>query len=293
MKALYINRDCAKKRRNKKVAFIIALTRAAIFLCVFSPAWDAQGQINTENDSIRIETLPVDSSRLRIIENKAFGVGERLTFSLDYGFIHAGTAIMTVEKIDRLVGRDCFHITSWAFSSGTFSFFFKVRDKIDSYIDVQGIYSLRTEKHLQEGRYKAERVYNLYQLHGVSRNMARGDTLHIPPFAQDALSALYYVRTQELIIGTKVMVPQFDNGKIYNLAVDIQKKEKIKVPAGEFNTILVEPLLASEGIFQREGRMRIWLTDDERKIPVKMTSKIAIGSIGAHLERIQTDFGQE
>ncbi len=288
---MYTRDGYAPGRNLRKATLLFIAAGTVLLVTAFSAAGKAAAQILSENDSIRIETMPVDSTRLRFIENKAFAVGERLTFSVDYGFIHAGTAIMTVERIDKIMGREVFHITSWAFSGRTFSFFFKVEDKIDSYVDVEGLFSWRSEKHIREGKYRADRVYNLYQLHGIARNMIRGDTLHIPPFAQDALSALYYVRTQELIPGTQIHIPQFDNGKMYNLAVDIQKREKIKVPAGEFNAILVEPLLASEGIFKSEGRMRIWLTDDERKIPVKMTSKIAIGSIGAHLSRIQTDFG--
>ena len=119
--------------------------------------------------------------------------------------------------------------------------------------------------------------------------MSKGDTIHIPPFVQDALSALYFVRTQPLHVGDTFRIPHFDNGNLYDLAVIVHKKEKIKVPAGTFQTILVEPLMASEGIFKRKGKLNIWMTDDERRIPVKMTSKIAIGSIGANLARIEND----
>ena len=265
-----------------------------LILSVVGMIWDTTmglSQTTAPVDSFVLTDIPVDSSRLRIVENKAFAVGERLTFSVDYGFIHAGTALMTIENITKMHGRECYHITSWAFSSGAFAVFFKVRDKIDTYVDTEGIFSWRSEKHLREGKYKADRVYDLYQLRGVSRNAVNGDTLTIPPFIQDALSSLYYVRTQPLEIGDLFRIPHFDNGKVYDLGLKVHKKEKIKVPAGSFQTILVEPLMASEGIFKKEGRMKVWLTDDERRIPVKMTSKIAIGSIGAHLTRIETDFG--
>lgn len=248
-------------------------------------------QTTSPADSFNLADIPVDSSKLRSVENRAFAVGERLIFSVDYGFIHAGMAMMTVENITKMHGRKCYHVTSWAFSSGAFAVFFKVRDKIDTYIDTEGIFSWRSEKHLREGRYKADRVYDLYQLHGISRNAVNGDTLTIPPFVQDALSSLYYVRTLPLEIGDFFRIPHFDNGKVYDLGIKVHKKETIKVPAGSFQTILVEPLMASEGIFKKEGRLKVWLTDDERRIPVKMTSKIAIGSIGAHLTRIETDFG--
>ena len=109
------------------------------------------GQTKAQKDSFSLSQIPVDSTRLRTIQNKAFTAGEKLVYSVDYGFIHAGTALLTVEKIDRIHGRNCYYITSWALSSPAFSMFFKVEDKIVSYLDVEGLFSWRSEKHLREG----------------------------------------------------------------------------------------------------------------------------------------------
>ena len=107
------------------------------------------------------------------------------------------------------------------------------------------------------------------------------------PFTQDALSAFYFVRTQSLNVGESFQLPQFDNGKMYNFEVRVLKKEKIKVKAGIFNTILLEPMLLTEGLFRHKGRIRVWITDDERRIPVKMSSSIIIGSVEATLTKIE------
>lgn len=76
----------------------------------------------------------------------------------------------------------------------------------------------------------------------------------------------------------------FADGKLYPLKIIVHAKEKVTVPAGVFSCYKVEPLLQSEGIFRQKGRLIIWLTDDNHRLPVKMTSKISIGNIGTNLE---------
>jgi hypothetical protein len=65
--------------------------------------------------------------------------------------------------------------------------------------------------------------------------------------------------------------------------VQVLKKDRIKLPIGTFDTVIVKPLMQSEGIFNRKGEIYIWLTDDEKHIPVKMQTKVAVGSITATL----------
>lgn len=277
---------------GNKIYKNIHYIESVIFLLIILFLGTLSAQTKVVKDTLALALLPVDSNRMRTIDNAAFSVGERLIYSVDYGFIHAGTAIMTVEKIINIQGRDCYYITSLALSSPSFSFFFKVEDRVVSYLDRKGLFSWRTEKHIREGKYRAERLYDLDQWRGVARNVIKGDTVMIPRFVQDALSALYFSRTQTFKEGDEIQIPHFDNGKLYNMTVRVGSKEKIKVPAGTFQTILVEPLMASEGIFKHKGQMQIWLTDDQRRIPVKMTSKIIIGNIGAHLTSIEKDYGQ-
>jgi hypothetical protein len=97
---------------------------------------------------------------------------------------------------------------------------------------------------------------------------------------------LYFVRTQELKVGTSVYVDNFTDGENYKLEVKVLKKENVAVEAGNFDCIVVEPLTQSVGVFKHEGRLKVWLTDDRLKMPVLMKSKILVGSISAEL----TDF---
>jgi hypothetical protein len=109
------------------------------------------------------------------------------------------------------------------------------------------------------------------------------DTIEIPPYTQDPLSVLYYVRTQNLEVGKSLFIDNFTDGKLYPLEVRVLEKERITVKAGTFDCIVVEPLLQAAGVFKHEGKLKVWLTDDRLKMPVLMKSKVLVGSISAEL----------
>ena len=224
---------------------------------------------------------PIDPGLDRYIENNAFGIGEKLTFDIGYGFINAGYATMEVAELIDYNERPCFLVTSTANSNKFFSSFYRVEDKVTSIVDGVGIFSWFFEKKLSEGNYRALKKYSFDQLN--RRVFYDKDTIEVPPYVQDALSALYYVRTQELKVGQSVFVENFTDGKKYPLEVKVHRKEIIKVKAGKFDCVVVEPLLLSSGIFKHEGKLTVWLTDDRLKMPVLMKSKVLVGSISAEL----------
>ena len=104
--------------------------------------------------------------------------------------------------------------------------------------------------------------------------------------AQDILSSLYYVRMMDLEVGRSVFIENHADKKNYPLEIRVLKKERIKVPAGEFDCTVVEPVLRSAGLFSQKGRLTVWLSDDEARIPVLMKSKVVIGSISAVLTEV-------
>ena len=220
----------------------------------------------------------------RYVENVAFGIGERFSFDINYGFINAGTASMEVARLIEYGGRPCYQIVTRANSNSFFSTFYTVDDRVESIIDAIGLFSWRFEKNLREGSYRSNRTYAFDQRE--HRTVYQGDTIEVAPWVQDAVSVLYFVRTQELMVGTSVYVDNFTDGENYKLEVKVLKKENISVEAGNFDCIVVEPLTQSVGVFKHEGRLKVWLTDDRLKMPVLMKSKILVGSISAEL----TDF---
>jgi hypothetical protein len=240
-------------------------------------------------DTTAVDTLNsqyVAASAFRKLENKAFQVGEHLVFDIAYKFVVAGTATMSIPDTQWVHGRPCYHVVTTATSSKFFDTFFKVRDKVETFIDMEGLFPWKFEKHIREGNYRTDRYVEYDQVnHRAIHNQK--DTLAVPPFVQGVLSSFYYVRTVPLEVRKSFDIDNYGDGKLYPLRVLVHRKMRVEVPAGVFDCIVVEPVLRGEGIFNQKGRLAIWLTDDERRIPVLMKSKVLVGSIDVRLKAIE------
>ncbi|MBU0474796.1 MAG: DUF3108 domain-containing protein [Bacteroidetes bacterium] len=224
----------------------------------------------------------------RKIENKAFTVGEKLTFNVKYGFVTAGVAVMEIPKIKRIAGRDVYHVTFSVNSLPSFDPFYKVRDRYETYLDVEALFPWRFEQHVREGGFSMDFAAFFDHRKGVAKT-SKG-SYDIPANINDIVSAFYYSRTLDytgLKVGDKFELHNFYKKKVYPLDVVYKGKETIEVEAGTFNCIMVEPIIAEGGLFKTEGQITIWLSDDELKIPVKVKTKIIIGSIDAELAKFE------
>ena len=222
----------------------------------------------------------------RVIRNNAFEVGEKLTFIIRYGIIVAGSATMGIPEIIDVNGKQAYKIVTKARSGSFFSAFFKVRDNVESLMDKDGLFSWGFKKQLREGRYRSKRSVVYDQINGWAINN-KNDSLQIPPCVQDILTSFYYIRTMDIAVGNSKYIDNHADNKLYPLEIKVHKKERIKVKAGTFDCIVVEPIIRASGLFKHKGRLLIWLTDDERRIPVQMKSKVIIGYITAELKKME------
>jgi hypothetical protein len=158
-----------------------------------------------------------------------------------------------------------------------------VDDRVESFMDVHGLYSLRYDKHLREGKFIADVSMIFDQENNLAIYNAGKDTFEVAEYVQDVLSAFYFVRTQKLTVGKSIFVDNHTDRKNYPMEVKVLRKEKVKVEAGEFDCLVVEPILQTPGIFEQKGSLTVWLTDDEVKMPVLMKSKVIVGSISTEL----------
>lgn len=234
-----------------------------------------------------------------MVSHYPFRIGEKLEFEIKYGFIKAGRATMEVVDTLKLFNRTALLIQTTAKSSKGFDPFFKVRDTVQSYVDYTSFLSLKFIKKLREGGY----FYDLKVIYNLDSNIAHiswvrykdyvgnvkkkdSTKISIPSEIYDVLASFYKIRTYQLDVDSVVYITNNDNKKIYDLRVQVLKRETVKVPAGKFRCLKIEPKLKGEAIFKQKGRLWIWVTDDEYKIPVKMSSKVMIGSITTVLKKI-------
>jgi hypothetical protein len=215
-----------------------------------------------------------------------FAPGERLSFSVQYGLITAGDASLEVDSLLRQrEGRVTYHLVSQATSNSMFSTFFKVHDRVESFMDTLELHSVRFEKHLREGNFKQDRMTRFDQERHKAMDGQR--ECDVAEHVQDILSSLYYVRTVPLEVGKSVYVPNHDNGKNYPLEVKVHARERVVVDAGTFDCLVIEPILLGEAVFKQNGRVKVWVTDDDLHMPVLLKSKVFVGAIAGVLTRFE------
>ena len=222
----------------------------------------------------------------RPVANKTFGPGERLVYDVEFGAVTAGQGSLEILSFETVNGHTSYHFRAEAKSSKGFDYIYKVRDRMDSYVDSTMFIVHKFMKRLREGNYKDDKVVSYDHATRKATMVTAGKENRITEFdtlAVDVLSSLYFLRQLSLEVGKPAHIPVHDIDKKYPLLVEVQKKETISVPAGKFDCIKVEPKLESEGIFKRKGRIWVWLTDDERHVPVMMASELPFGAIHANL----------
>jgi len=211
--------------------------------------------------------------------------GESLTFSVGWEFINAGRATMHVSTPEQ----NKYTIQTFARTNKILDIFKKVRDTITS----QGIC---IDNHMQSTNFDLEQHERKY--HAVKKTRFdwqhdqvfytqnnKTDTYKVKAGHLNVMDAFFLVRNQPLEAGQTLSIPVFDSRKTYEVVVHVDKKtKKLHTPWGEYiDCILVEPKLKTAGVFSSKGKMKIWMTNDERHIPIKLVAKIKIGHIVATL----------
>lgn len=214
-----------------------------------------------------------------------FAAGEQLVFEVSWLGIVAGTLEMTVEPPRPSDAPPAYRITSTARSNPFFTRIFPVDDRIESVAAATPFRSLRFSKRLREG----SKAIDEEILFDPARNVAlfEGQEVATPERVQDSLSALYYLRTLPLEPGNSLQVPVHSGGRNYDLLVDVLARERIETPFGRRVAIKVEPHRGYEGVFDRRGRLWVWLADEPSRLPLLMRSELPIGAIVARLVEYQ------
>jgi hypothetical protein len=229
--------------------------------------------------------------------HRPFHPGEKLTYNISWSkVLTAGTAVMEVRKEKDTADRTVFRFVSTARTTGMVDKAYTVRDTVQSVVDGETLESISYDLDQRHGSRKKKRRLTFDHVNRKVSAVADGveSTADIPEHAQDALSSLYYVRaTPAFVVGKPVMVGIHDSGKNWAVEVHVLGRERISTPVGEFDTVKVKTYPKYEGVFMHKGEIFMWLTDDQRRIPVLMKSTITIGSIVAQLTEMQLgDEGQ-
>ena len=215
-----------------------------------------------------------------------FSQGERLIYDISWLGMNVGTEILEVKPKEAYQNKEAFRITSTARSNDLISFFFPVEDTIESFVDADEIFSYLIRIRQRHGsRYISKEVLFDQEHHQATMTYkGKVRTYPIPPHVQDSLSSLYFFRTfKNLPVGQSVSIDVHESKKNWRLEVQILGHERITVPIGTFDTIKTLVKVRYEGVLFNKGDVYLWITHDERKIPILMQGRITIGTITATL----------
>jgi hypothetical protein len=259
------------------------------FALLAGTAWADATEAASEKERALHQPLPgrveyADGSEgVLLPDTLPFGSGEILDYELQYGVMNVGRARLETLEVETYRGRRALGLLSRARSAKWIDSVYKVRDEISSLLDLDSLSSLRFTKHLREGNYSSDSEAEYFQEEGVAR-YADGSESPLIPGSQDILSALFTLRAFPLREGMVLHIPVHDGKKSYPLRVAVVGREQVETPLGSFDCVVLEPTLQSQGLFKSEGRMLIYLSDDARRLPVKLKARAPVGAFTSELQ---------
>ena len=212
-----------------------------------------------------------------------FGIGEKLEYDVRFGSIKVGRAHMEVVGLDNLRGRQTWHTAFWVQGG---NFLYRVNDVYESWMDTETLSSLRFVQELEEGGKNTERRFEIYPERSVfvqtNKNPAKEEKSVSQPL--DDGSFLYFIRTIPLEVGQTYDFHRYFRPDRNPVRIRVLRKERIRVPAGTFNAIVLQPVIKTKGIFSENGHAEVWLSDDDRRIMLQLKSKLSFGSLNLYLK---------
>ncbi|MBU0529770.1 DUF3108 domain-containing protein [bacterium] len=217
-------------------------------------------------------------------QNIPFKVGEHLTYTLQFNVIKMGRGYLSVESIDTVSGLQSYHVKFQAKTNKFADNIYRVRDKIDIWLNTSDLTTVKLVKQLSEGNYHKNYYTSIDYNNSIA--ITNNDTLKITGALRDPYSLLYYFRTIPLEIGQILDFTTFDNKKLTDFQVIVGGKETVETPAGTFPCIIIKPFRDGKTLLKNDGDMKIWFSDDELRLPVQIQIKLKFGSMLLQLRTI-------
>jgi len=216
-----------------------------------------------------------------------FGPGEYLKYDVRLGALgRRGEGYMQVVGLDSLRGRTTYHV-AMAIEGGLL--FAKVNDHYQSWFDVANLVTFRFIQDVDEINYERYRHWELYPEEKRFERVDNGNSGDIPTDQPlDDVSFLYFVRTLPLQVGDEYSFDRYFREGGNPVVIKVLRRDTVTVPAGTFNTVVVQPIIQTKGLFGEGGEAEIHFTDDQRRLMVLMRSKVPlVGALSLHLSEIR------
>lgn len=214
-----------------------------------------------------------------------FAVGEVLDFKLEakWSFVRGGgTASLAVQAVDTVNGHPAYRLDFRTKGGITL---FKINDLQRSWLDVHQLFSRRFEQQLDQTGYSRDRTYDFFVKEGryVSQENPADSGRLASAEPLDDVSFIYHIRTLPLKVGEEYTAARYFKQEGNPVTVRVLRTERITVPAGEFDAIVVKPIIRTKGLFSEGGEAEVWFSNDARRIPLKVRAKVSIATLTMEL----------
>lgn len=258
----------------------------AITGCVAAGA--AIALCSAEFNTTRTQTLSAvtqtvtPSDQLPKAVNTAFREGELLTYRLHYGIVNAGSVVLEVKPdLIEVSGRKVYHIVGTGYTTGSADWFYKVRDRYETYMDKDALLPWLFVRRVDEGGYKFSQDY--YFNHYTKKvDIGNNQKFDIPAGVQDMVSAFYAARSLDLSNarnGDIFTVTCFVDKEIWPLKIRFVGRETIDTDIGEVRCLRFQPVVQKGRVFKDEDDLNVWISDDKNHLPMRVKANILIGSV--------------
>ena len=230
----------------------------------------------------------------------AFKGGEVLNYEVYYNWgliwVSAGFATFSVKE-EIINNKTLYHFVGEGSSKHNWDWFFKVRDKYESYNDTSNLRPFKYIRNSSDGGYW---VYNDISF-DFKNNKAIGhlktkkkptlqiDTVKISNSTFDPISMIYHARTidfEKFKPNDEIPISIILDNEVHSLKITYYGKETIKTQLGTFKCIKFKPTLIPGTIFKEGGAMTVWVTDDDNRVPMKIETPIITGTIKVYLKNV-------
>ncbi|MDI1354352.1 MAG: DUF3108 domain-containing protein [bacterium] len=252
------------------------LAFAAVFVLLSMSTMDSSRQKLETSSAFEIgDKLPIQA-------NTAFKEGEVLTYRLHYGLLNAGMAVLEVKPdLIHVNGRNVYHIVGSGYSTGTTDWFFKVRDRYETYLDKDALLPWLFVRRVDEGGYKFKQDY-VFNHYTKKVDIGNNQKYDVPSGVQDMVSAFYAGRNLKFStakVGEIISMPCFVDKEVWNLKIRYVGKEIIETDLGKFRCLKFNPIVQKGRVFKEEEDLTVWISDDQNHIPMRAQANVLVGSI--------------
>lgn len=225
-------------------------------------------------------------------QESAFEEGEWFKFKMSYsGFLKAGNATLTV-KDEQLHNKEVYHIIGKGWTTGMIKWFFKVKDRYETYFDKQTNAPYKFVRKIDEGGHTKDIVIDFDQEHHKAYVHNKKDktekVIDTKPNIQDMVSTFYYLRnnldTDTLKLGDEVSVDMFFDEENYGFKLRFLGEETIDTEFGKIDALKFRPHVLAGRVFKEEESLTLWVSKDKNKVPLRIKADLAVGSLRADLE---------